>query len=850
MPGNKWELICYQCMGKLEAPGSVCPHCGYDNRNRSSWANFLPATVLKDMYFVGRALGQGGFGVTYLGYDLNLERPVAIKEYFPTALAGRDSETIRMKPYTNFEDAFARGCQRALEEGRIIANMGLLQNVVQVYNAFQENGTVYIVMEYIKGATLAQMVKKGGPMKWEETYALLRPIMRALTSVHAKGVIHRDISPDNIILSMETGETVLLDFGAAHPYMEGQGGHTQSLRPGFAPVEQYSSKGVQDGRTDEYAMCATFYYMITGETPMGADQLLVSGKPLKTPRERGVDIPPAVEAVLMKGMSLRMESRYASMSDLMHAFDAAMAAEESGEQTTKTEVWTPEVDAQSGPGDPPAPPAPEPPKKKRRNPVITILMVVLIAFGALIGYSVYLDSGEGSDSIGADAPTVSAITTVAPVVQFSGVSLDPPAGGSRSLTNAPTLMEDSELSENKRAFGGVYLIDQIVTITFKDTLRSMPSNAWDVSANGDGSVMAWAVANGDLYDLTIAGDGGVRAPQNCERLFADYDSLVAIHFNGCFDTSGVTTMNAMFAWSGNLQEVDVGGFDTSNVTDMGWMFACNFAMRSLDLSSFDTRSVQSMQEMFRFDRNLTEIRVGENFVVGADTETNAMFEDCPVQSLGGYSAESNAYVELRRGDRGDLVRQLQMRLVERNYIYDVADGSYGAKTEAAVKLVQQDAGLPQTGVADAATQAALSGLSHDFEAQSDRQLLIYAAEYDADAGMMCLYIKNTGRTAVGKFTVDYNECNASKTPIADTFGNRDHTSSTSWTYDLNPGGSEVFYITEFYEGAAKEMSSGVVYAITFLNDCKYMRFSVSEITTGDGMAYTPDARYIFLEMGT
>ena len=211
-----------------------------------------------------------------------------------------------MRPYTDSKDAFARGCRRALDEGRIVANMGYVSNVVQVYDAFPENGTVYIVMEYIDGATLSQLVKGSGPMNWRYAYSLPRPIMAALRQIHAKGVIHRDISPDNIMQRRANGEMVLLDFGAAHPFQEGQAGDTQSLRPGYAPVEQYSTTSAQDARTDEYAMCATFYYLITGITPKGADQLLLSDQSLQSPRSLDVNIPESVEAVLLKGMSLRL----------------------------------------------------------------------------------------------------------------------------------------------------------------------------------------------------------------------------------------------------------------------------------------------------------------------------------------------------------------------------------------------------------------------------------------------------------------------------------------------------------------------------------------------------------------
>ena len=173
MNTERAKLVCYRCMSRLTTPGQICSRCGHDNRVRNSGAGYLPALVLQNQYFVGRPLGSGGFGVTYLGYDLNLDRKVAIKEYFPRSLVQREGNSINLRPFSENEtEDFQRGRRRVLEEGRLIAGLGNVPNVVQVYNAFPDNGTAYIVMEYVPGTTLAKAVRETG-CGWQDPLLIL-----------------------------------------------------------------------------------------------------------------------------------------------------------------------------------------------------------------------------------------------------------------------------------------------------------------------------------------------------------------------------------------------------------------------------------------------------------------------------------------------------------------------------------------------------------------------------------------------------------------------------------------------------------------------------------------------------
>lgn len=332
------ELICFSCMSPLEFPGEVCRHCGHDNHHRSNDNGFLPASLLQNQYFVGRMLGRGGFGATYLGFDLALERKVAIKEYYPLMLVTRYGQDPALHPYANSEEEFQRGRERTLEEGRMVACIGQVSGIVQMYHVIEANNTVYLVMEYVEGPTLTEWVRANGPMPWTELLTLMVPLMDALHTIHGMKVIHRDVSPDNIIVREKDHRAVLLDFGAAHVFSDStMSEHSVSLRRGFAPAEQYSSVGQQDGRMDEYALCATMYYALTGNRPPDATERLYAKTEISRPSECGSDIPKRKETVLLKGMAVNADERYASVQALKEALLTQTRAKESAGKQDKEE---------------------------------------------------------------------------------------------------------------------------------------------------------------------------------------------------------------------------------------------------------------------------------------------------------------------------------------------------------------------------------------------------------------------------------------------------------------------------------------------------------------------------------
>ena len=211
------ELLCVRCMQTLETPRSVCPHCGYNNAIAENAAHQLECgSILCGTYFVGRALGQGGFGITYVGMDLNLEKKVAIKEYYPEGCVTRDIKThATVLSFEGEKTAFFRnGRERFVDEAKTLAMFSGDIGIVNVRTFFFENGTAYIVMDFVDGETLKSLAaRSGGKLPVDRVFELFEPLLRSITRVHEAGLLHRDISPDNIILQ-PNGTLILLDFGA------------------------------------------------------------------------------------------------------------------------------------------------------------------------------------------------------------------------------------------------------------------------------------------------------------------------------------------------------------------------------------------------------------------------------------------------------------------------------------------------------------------------------------------------------------------------------------------------------------------------------------------------------------
>ena len=308
-------FFCPSCMAKLTPEDGKCPVCGSE-LNIENAPHQLPVnSILNGRYLVGKVLGAGGFGITYIGYDLRLDVRVAIKEYYPSGVANR-STTLAVFPTMDEKDSvFEIGKARFLKEAKTLSELVEDGNIVTLRDYFEENGTAYIVMEYLEGEDLSHYAKEHGPFALDEALDLLEPAMLALDKVHKKGLIHRDISPSNIMV-LSDGRVKVLDFGSARlQNASGERSLTVMLKHGYAPEEQYRPHGEQGPWTDVYAMSATVYKLITGKTPPAATERMFEDT-LELPSKLGAKLTPAQEKALMHGLALRAPDRTQSMAEL------------------------------------------------------------------------------------------------------------------------------------------------------------------------------------------------------------------------------------------------------------------------------------------------------------------------------------------------------------------------------------------------------------------------------------------------------------------------------------------------------------------------------------------------------
>ena len=273
-------------------------------------------TRLIGRYTIEGVLGQGGFGITYLGIDELHEKKVAIKEFFPQGIVTRNIEyqdTVTVT-FVGEKDNYEKGKERFLKEARTMAKFSKDEGIVKALDFFEINNTAYIVMEYLEGVTLKQYLRENQRIAPEDLIELLVPLIESLDEIHSQGMIHRDISPDNIMV-LPDGRIKLMDFGAARDYTEfGEKSLSIVLKPGYAPPEQYQTHGVQGPWTDIYALCATMYKCITGENPPDAIERVMDDS-LKKISEFGIAIPPQEEAAIIKGMSVSAKDRYQDIKD-------------------------------------------------------------------------------------------------------------------------------------------------------------------------------------------------------------------------------------------------------------------------------------------------------------------------------------------------------------------------------------------------------------------------------------------------------------------------------------------------------------------------------------------------------
>lgn len=315
--------LCYHCMSQISNDkASFCPECGKSLEPEQQKPRFLKAgTVLGRKFLAGYPLGAGGFGNTYIGWDQMLQRKVAIKEFYPEQYCGRGQDGLTvMVTDERLLPRFQRGLQQFLAEARSVAALHDVQGVVEISNFFEENGTGYIVMEYLEGMDVKTILKKSGDKKdYEWSRRVILTVLYTLKEIHKRGVLHRDIAPDNIFVTKE-GIVKLIDFGAAKNVSAVENSTDVWLKAGYAPIEQYKNTFEQGPYTDLYAVAALFYRMLTGQKPIPAIQRLEDDA-LIPPSDMGIAIPQQAEMAIMVCLNMMPEYRLQSAEEFMEALD-------------------------------------------------------------------------------------------------------------------------------------------------------------------------------------------------------------------------------------------------------------------------------------------------------------------------------------------------------------------------------------------------------------------------------------------------------------------------------------------------------------------------------------------------
>ena len=641
---------CWNCGHENPLGQNVCLHCGRELFAEDAPVHQLePGTILAGKYLTVKTLGEGGFGITYLGYNLQLDIKVAIKEYFPEGLAARDhTHSEQVSVYGGEKDALFRdGAQKFMQEAQSLARFSSLPGIVSVSDFFHENGTAYIVMNYLEGVTLKDYVeKRGGKIPADEALSLMRPVVESLTRVHDAGIIHRDISPDNVMIT--DGGAYLIDFGAARSFASA---HSMSvlLKFGYAPEEQYRSKGEQGPWTDVYSLCATLYWCITGQKPPEALERLEQDT-ISLPSALGAIIAPGVEQALMKGLEVYRKNRIQSMRELAAYLYASANSEaekhaelpkENSEKKTsadaalkpkKLPVWIPVA---SGAG----------------------LVAVLLLIFLLSGKTGLLPAAQ-------DMPTAAVSAPAAEVVSTPSEAVSTPAAQTPMQTQTPapteapektyTLAEVAQANRFTVACGNRH----VAYIKPNGTLSSVGSNLYGQRSGADGTKNVVQLAAGYAHTAMLFDDGTVAAtpiknpsgeePYNYGQSDVSGWSRVVQIEAGWVHTVGLLSDGTVVAAGDNAHgQCDVGTWRNVKEVAAG---AWNTAALTTDgrvLVAGDNEYGQC--DISWEDENIVQIAVGRQFVVGLRADGTVIAAGRNLQSQLAVSGWNNI-VAIATGD--------------------------------------------------------------------------------------------------------------------------------------------------------------------------------------------------------
>lgn len=316
------KKLCESCFSEIDS--EICPYCGFHKAEYTKDPIVLPmGTRLGDKFVIGRVMGKGGFGITYLAYDLRMDKTIAVKEYYPNGIAYRHPGSAEVSVADNKSvETFEKGAEKFYAEAEMVSQFNGNPNIVSVYDYFRANNTVYLVMEYLSGITLKNYVKRHGRLTDGQALYVMDKIVAALSVTHSAGVLHRDISPDNIMICSD-GKVKLIDFGAARQILtESSSNLTVVMKPGYTPIEQYTKKGRQGAWTDIYSLGVSIYYALTKVTlddpyaRMDNDEEFAENK---------YGINESLWAILKKCTMINATERYGSAIDLRKALKSVSA---------------------------------------------------------------------------------------------------------------------------------------------------------------------------------------------------------------------------------------------------------------------------------------------------------------------------------------------------------------------------------------------------------------------------------------------------------------------------------------------------------------------------------------------
>ena len=542
-------FFCPSCMAKTAPVDGKCPVCGCDVNIKNALHQLPVNTILNGRYLIGKVLGAGGFGITYIGYDLKLDGKVAVKEYYPSGAANR-SMSLTVLPTTEVKgNPFEIGKDRFLKEAKTLSEFVGEGNIVALRDYFEENGTAYIVMEYLEGEDLSHYAKEHGVFGMDEAFDLLEPAMLALDKIHKRGLIHRDISPSNIMV-LSDGRVKVLDFGSARlQNASGELSLSIMLKPGYAPMEQYSTHGEQGSWTDVYAMSATIYKLITGKTPPASTDRLMEDT-LEPPSKLGAKITPAQEKALLRGLALRPADRTQTMAGLAESLRGKKASsrkpdkkEKPVKEQEKKKPPKPAVDLKKKTA-PAKPVKPAEENKKAGKPVLPKKRLLIIAAALLAVLTLCLTVPKAINTAGENNVEDVQDTHLAELA----AAREAIAGHSETTISAGALYTIGLKSDGTVVADGINSNGQLLVDDWTDIAAVSAGLNHTVGLRTDGTVVVvehdekgqfevydWtdivAVSAGSSYTVGLKADGTVLAAGNnkkgqCDT--GDWKDIVAI----------------------------------------------------------------------------------------------------------------------------------------------------------------------------------------------------------------------------------------------------------------------------------------------------------------------------------